>query len=112
MPNAATYGACKAFETTWTESVRIENLDRGVHLTALCPGFTDTPMVAGDKALAKLPKRLLLTPERVAREGLAGVAANKAVVVPGVAWKAASALTGSLPRGATRTLMTGARRLR
>lgn len=112
LPSAATYAACKAFMTSFTESVRLEELDRGVHLTALCPGFTDTAMVAGDPGLAKLPKRLLLTAEAVAREGLEGVAANKAVVVPGAAWKAASALTGVMPRGATRAVLTGARRLR
>ena len=112
LPSAATYAACKAFMTSFTESVRLEELDRGVHLTALCPGFTDTAMVAGDAGLAKLPKRLLLTAEAVAREGLEGVAANKAVVVPGAAWKAASALIGVTPRSATRAVLSGARRLR
>jgi uncharacterized protein len=112
LPTAATYAACKAFETSFTESLRIENLDHGIHLTAVCPGFTDTAMVSGDAGLARLPKQALLTPQRVAREALDGVAANKAVVVPGVAWKAATALTGTLPRGATRALLTGARRLR
>jgi uncharacterized protein len=112
MPNAATYTACKAFETSFTESVHLENLRTGVHVTALCPGFVDTPMVAGDAMLSKLPSQVLLDPDRVAAEGLAGVAANKAVVIPGLAWKATAALTGTMPRGATRTLIGGLNRLR
>ena len=92
--------------------MRLENLDRGVHVTALCPGFVDTPMVQGDRSLSRLPKWVLLTAEEVARAGLAGVAVNKAVVVPGLAWKAASVLTGSMPRSATRMLMANARRFR
>lgn len=112
IPTSATYAACKAFETSFTESVRLENLDRGVHVTALCPGFVDTPMVQDDEGLTHMPRGVLLKPDHVAREGLAGVASNKAVVVPGLAWKAASTLTGSMPRSATRLLMANARRLR
>ena len=111
IPNAATYAASKAFETNFTESVHLENRRTGIHVTALCPGFVDTPMVAGDAMLSKLPSRALLDPDKVAAEGLAGVAANKAIVVPGIAWKAAATLTGSAPRKATRMLMSGLGRL-
>lgn len=107
LPGAATYAACKAFETSFTESLHLENAGTGIHVTALCPGFVDTPMVQGDKSLQRLPKRVLLSADQVAREGLDGVAANKAVVVPGTAWKAASALTGSLPRSLKRLVIGG-----
>ncbi|MGI9017090.1 MAG: SDR family NAD(P)-dependent oxidoreductase [Euzebya sp.] len=112
LPNGATYAACKAFETSFTESVRLENASTGIHLTALCPGFVDTAMVQGDASLSKMPKSVLLTAQRVAREGLDGVAENKAVVIPGMAWKAAAALTDSLPRSATRLLMAGVNHFR
>lgn len=112
MPNAATYAASKAFMTSFTESVHLENLRAGIHVTALCPGFVDTPMVAGDTMLSKLPSQLLLDPDKVAAEGLAGVAANKAVVIPGLAWKAAATLTGTAPRSATRMVLGGLGRLR
>lgn len=112
LPGSATYAACKAFETSFSESLRIEELDHGVHVTAVCPGFTDTPMVQGDAGLARLPRSVLLTPQRVAREALTGVTTNRAVVVPGVAWKAASAVTSALPRSAVRLVMANARRRR
>jgi short-subunit dehydrogenase len=105
LPNAATYAACKAFETSFTESVHLENLATGVHVQALCPGFVDTPMVAADPGTSRLPPRLLLGADTVAREGLEGIAVNKAVVVPGMAWKAAAAVSGSMPRSAKRLLM-------
>lgn len=112
IPTSATYAACKAFETTFTESVHLENRGTGVHVTALCPGFVDTPMLHGDATLSRLPRRVLLDADDVAREGLQGVSANKAVVVPGTAWKAAAAISGSLPRSAKRTVIGTLGRLR
>ncbi len=111
LPNAATYAACKAFETSFSESVRLENLQTGVHVQALCPGFTDTPMVASDPGASRLPSRILLEADTVAREGLEGIAVNKAVVVPGRAWKAAAAVSATLPRSAKRLLMGGVGKL-
>ncbi len=111
-PGAATYAACKAFETTFSEAIRLENLETGVHVQALCPGFVDTPMLASDPGLSKLPARLKLSPDTVVRESLEGIAENKAVVVPGAAWKAAASVTNSLPRGAKRLLMGGVSKLR
>jgi short-subunit dehydrogenase len=112
IPGSATYSACKAFETTFTEAVHLENLRTGIHVTALCPGFVDTPMLRDDAVLTRLPDVVLLDAAGVAAAGLAGVAANRAVVVPGLAWKAAAALSGSMPRRATRLLMAGVGRFR
>ncbi len=111
MPGSATYMACKAYETSFSESIRLENAGSGIHVTALCPGFVDTPMVQRDAAARRLPRQLLLSPEGVARAGIDGVAENKAVVVPGVGWKAAAALSGAMPRSATRLLLAGVGRL-
>lgn len=105
LPNSATYGACKAFETSFTDAVRSENLDTGVHVTAVCPGFVDTPMIRDSGGRTSVPRRLLLSPEQVVEESLRGVAENKAVVVPGKVWKAAAAVTQALPSSATRLLV-------
>ncbi|MEE8602026.1 SDR family NAD(P)-dependent oxidoreductase [Euzebya tangerina] len=107
LPGMATYAACKAYETTWSEAVRLENINAGVHVTAVCPGFVDTPMVRDAEGTSAVPDRLLLSPETVVAESLRGVAENKAVVVPGRTWKAATAVTQSLPRSATRALVRG-----
>jgi NAD(P)-dependent dehydrogenase (short-subunit alcohol dehydrogenase family) len=43
-PGLATYGAAKAALISLTRSLAREELDHGVRVTALCPGFVDTPM--------------------------------------------------------------------
>ncbi len=41
-PTAATYSATKAFVTSLTEALHEELRGTGVHITALCPGYTRT----------------------------------------------------------------------
>jgi len=43
-PGLATYGAAKAALIALTRSLVREERDSGVRVTALCPGFVDTPM--------------------------------------------------------------------
>jgi uncharacterized protein len=112
MPGGATYSACKAFMTSFTESVRLENRRHGIHATALCPGFVSTPMLVGEDGSSALPQRVLMDADAVAADGLAGVAANKAIVVPGLAWKVLAAAGDATPRPVTRALVTALGRLR
>jgi NAD(P)-dependent dehydrogenase (short-subunit alcohol dehydrogenase family) len=43
-PGLATYGAAKAAVISLTKSLAREEAPHGVRVTALCPGFVDTPM--------------------------------------------------------------------
>ena len=43
-PGLASYGAAKAALISLTRSLAREEEDSGVRVTALCPGFVDTPM--------------------------------------------------------------------
>ena len=45
-PGLASYGAAKAALISLTRSLAREEADAGVRVTALCPGFVDTPMAA------------------------------------------------------------------
>jgi uncharacterized protein len=42
LPGAASYGASKAFVNSLSEALDYELRERGVHVTAVCPGFTRT----------------------------------------------------------------------
>lgn len=84
MPRAAVYGASKAFLTSLSESLYMELKGTGVHVTLLSAGLTRTEFhEAAGIDTAGIPAFAWMEPDRVARAGLAGVAAGKVSVVPG-----------------------------
>ena len=97
LPGQAAYGAAKAFVLSYTHSLRGELRGTGVTATALCPGPVDTGFgeAAGfskEEAEAALPRVMWLPADKVAQAGIDGLAAGKAVVVPGRVNRIASAL--------------------
>lgn len=95
-PGSATYGATKAYVAAFSESLHAEVRAAGVHVTALCPGFTRTD----ETDAANL---LWLRRDDVARAGLAAVSAGRALSVPGAQYKAALPALRLLPRQLLRT---------
>ncbi|CQD03356.1 ketoacyl reductase [Mycobacterium lentiflavum] len=88
LPGQAAYGAAKAFVLSYTHSLRGELRGTGVTATALCPGPVDTGFgeAAGfskEEAEAALPRIMWIPADKVAQAGIDGLAAGKAVVVPG-----------------------------
>lgn len=94
-PGSAVYGASKAYVTAFSESLHAEVIRDGVHVTALCPGFTRTDESTG-------PNLMWLRRADVAAAGLAAVAAGRALCVPGAQYKVALPALRSLPRAALR----------
>jgi short-subunit dehydrogenase len=95
-PGSATYGATKAYVAAFSESLHAEVRAAGVHVTALCPGFTRTDET-GSTGL------LWLRRDDVARAGLDAVSAGRAICVPGPQYKAALPVLRVLPRQLLRT---------
>jgi uncharacterized protein len=82
LPYNAVYAATKAFDLIFAEGVAEELRAFGVRVCALCPGSTDTEF----QGVAQQPARLFRsaeTAEKVARVGLAGLAAGKSSVISG-----------------------------
>ena len=106
MPGAAShtlYGGAKAMLIKLSQSLHSEQKDTGVHVTALCPGFTYSEFhdVNGTReAMRRLPGMMWLSADRVAREGYDAVMKNRAVCVPGPQYKTIVALARLLPLGA------------
>ena len=97
LPGQAAYGAAKAFVLSYTHSLRGELRGTGVTATALCPGPVDTGFgeAAGftkEEAENSLPRIMWVPADQVARAGIDGLAAGKAVVVPGRVNRVASAV--------------------
>ncbi len=104
-PANATYGATKAFVTSFTEAVHEELRGTGVSVTVLCPGFTHTEFQERANVPAgSVPGFMWQEAPEVARAGLDGVAKNRAVVIPGTVNKVMGNLSAVTPHAITRRL--------
>ncbi|MFI0357048.1 SDR family NAD(P)-dependent oxidoreductase [Actinomadura sp. 9N407] len=90
-PGSATYGATKAYVSAFSENLHAEVAGKGVHVTALCPGFTRTD----EESEAGL---LWLRRADVAEAGLDAVSAGRALCVPGAQYKAVLPALRMMPR--------------
>jgi uncharacterized protein len=103
MPGAAggtLYAAAKSAMIKFSQSIHLENEDKGVHVTALCPGFTYSEFhdVTGSREqVSALPKYWWLTADQVAIAAYRAVQRNKAIEVPGLFYKALVQLPKLLP---------------
>ena len=103
LPGAAghtLYGAAKAFVIKMSESLHLELRPVGVHVTALCPGFTISEFhdANGTRDLvSRLPKWMWLDADTIAEEAYRAVEANRPLCVPGLPYKAIVALARSVP---------------
>lgn len=85
-PWMAVYYATKAFVLSFSEALHEEVRTQGVRVTALCPGPTRTEF-AGRAGMTDMPLFTALAGDAdgVVRDGLAALAAGRAVKVSGVA---------------------------
>lgn len=104
IPGAAghtLYAASKSFLVKFSQSLHLELAAEGVHVTALCPGFTFSEFhdVNGTRAMvsASTPPWMWLGADEVAAAGYEAVEANRAVCVPGAPSKAIAAVAKALP---------------
>ncbi|RZI81870.1 MAG: SDR family oxidoreductase [Rubrivivax sp.] len=96
------YSAIKGYVLVASQSMDMEFKPHGVHVTALCPGFTHSEFhdVMGTRKTAnKLPSILWQTPEDVVEEACAAVMRGKPVCVPGTFNKVMAAVMRPLPLG-------------
>jgi short-subunit dehydrogenase len=86
LPSHTLYGPSKAFVVKFSQGLHTELLGTGVHVTALCPGFTRTEFHDANGTRSQtgpLPGFMWETADVVARAGYAAVEANRAVEITG-----------------------------
>jgi len=107
-PGGATYSATKAFVLSFTEALHDEVAKDGVHVTALCPGFTRTEFQqrAGVKTTG-LPAAAWSDAATVVHAGLHALDRNHAVCVPGAVNKFVAVSPRFGPRSLTRRISAG-----
>jgi short-subunit dehydrogenase len=86
LPYNANYAAAKSHVLLLSEGVHAEVKDRGVTVTAVCPGPVPSGFQDASDAgyfAEKLPKFTFASPERVAADALAAVDRGRVSVIPG-----------------------------
>ena len=111
------YGPIKSFLIKASQGLYLETEGTGVHVTALCPGYTFTEFhdVNGSRAevTSAYPRWMWMTAEAVARAGYDGVEANRPRVVPGWRNRLLSFIPKLLPNDVALNIIAGhARRLK
>jgi uncharacterized protein len=112
IPGAASstlYGASKAFLISFTQALHSEQRGTGVHVCALCPGYTDTEfhdVLGSRKQMNRLPKWLWLDAITVAEKGYRAVMRNQPICVPGLQYKTLVGLSRLLPIGVAHRLVS------
>ncbi len=101
---ATLYGPSKAFLIKFSEALFLELDGTGVHVLALCPGFTYSEFhdVTGTReSVNRMPRFMWMTADAVVAEGIETVMkGRKPVHVPGAVNKMLTGLARVLPDGA------------
>jgi uncharacterized protein len=93
-----TYSAAKALIVNFSRWANVFYRDRGISVTAVCPGFVHTEFhdrMGLDKR--RMPRRLFLEPEQVVREALTDASEGKSVSIPSLRYKGISLAARILP---------------
>lgn len=105
------YGASKAFLVRFSQSLHLEVAGDGVHVSALCPGFTYTEFHDAngtrERASTSTPKWIWMSAEDVVEAGWRAVEANRPVCVPGATYKIVTGLARLIPENLALSLMAG-----
>lgn len=100
-PKLAVYAATKAYVTSLSESLHEEAKPHGVHVTALCPGLTETEFQSVSNTAdyaTEFPSFVWTSADQVVDEALGAVTANRALAVPGVQYKVMTTVANITPR--------------
>jgi short-subunit dehydrogenase len=105
------YGATKSFLIKFSQSLHLENLQTGVHVSALCPGFTYSEFHdvndTREQISGSTPSWMWMGADEVAAAGYEAAEANRPVCVTGAPNKAIAAFAKVIPDDWALALMAG-----
>jgi short-subunit dehydrogenase len=107
MAGHTLYGGVKSFLVKTSQSLAIELKGTGIHVTAICPGFTYTEyhdVIRTRKSVSEYPRFMWMTAEEVARQGYDAVMAGDPVCINGWFNSLGASLYRILPESLTMRL--------
>lgn len=107
-PGNTLYGPAKALLVRVSQGLALENRAHGIHVSALCPGFTHSEFHDVSQArelVSKMPGWMWMDAHAVVRQGLDAVERGRVVYVPGRVNRAIKVLTDLLPDRAALALV-------
>ena len=112
IPGAAghtLYAGAKSLMIKFSQSLHLEAAPHGVHVTALCPGFTYSEFHDANGSRARVnaatPIWAWLQADRVAEDGWAAVEANRPICIPGAVYKVICGVARLVPDGLALAVM-------
>lgn len=84
VPKFAVYCASKSYVRIFSEILKYELKNSCVSVSCLCPGGTKTDFLSNNNQRSKSGDTFLMSPQKVARLGIEGTLAKKAVIIPGI----------------------------
>jgi short-subunit dehydrogenase len=105
------YPAAKACVLKFSQSLDAELRKKGIRVTCVVPGFTESEFSAANgtkDVLNKTPRRFMMTAESVVEDTLTSNARGKTVVIPGLHNKIAAGLMKYLPDSLVTAIIRGA----
>jgi short-subunit dehydrogenase len=100
VTSGSLYGPVKACILQYSRTLHLDLADRGVHVTALCPGYVRTEFFEAHgsaERVRRVPGFMWLEADRVARAAWNSVERGRAVCVPGLLYKVLIRLVPLLP---------------
>lgn len=97
-PYFAVYAATKAYVLSFTEALAAEVADRGILVTAVCPGSTNTGFHEVANTKGSLIDKIAESPEMVADEAYKALNNGKRVIVTGLMNKPMPIINRLIPR--------------
>ena len=94
------YPAAKSFAVKFSQSLDAELRDKGVLVTAICPGFTRTEFAAAEglqELMDQAPRRFWQSAETVVQTAIEANERGRVVVIPGLHNQVAAVLMRYLP---------------
>jgi short-subunit dehydrogenase len=100
-PGSVLYSAAKSYLIRFSQGLNVEVRDHGVHVSALCPGFTYSEFHdvngARERISRAVPSWMWMGADEVAAAGYEAAEANRPLCVPGVHNQVLSAIGKLLP---------------